>query len=494
MKAKTSLVLGPIWKIAIAVLISGAALPAAAQTCTVTNAAGNNAIYGNCSGSTVKPQGSAAYIDASAVTAGADFCATLFNIIRGSSYPGYPANGAVIDARGIVPTACGVNSTPWVGLVGSTVTATTNPATILLPAGTISISTTWILPKYSRIVGEGPALTTITPASGFAAGQDGVDAMIEMGTVTTNTLFDSFCSGTPTTGPGNDCVGVGVQDLTLNLAGLAISYGILNPASQETSYVDNVTFNNVGNTSSSNSTLALAMVDASGGSGASNSGPYSNLVCNIASGAASATNACVSLQAHTRGVHGISCYGNGTPTAAIYLDSDMNSIEDVYVNGFDNGVLIGSGYNGSNTALQAPSNLLFNISGGSSVTELVHITDNTTTSSNPICPQHYTACDETIMNVTAAAGTTIQDDIMSTTLTVTGSDSSVGMYFLGEQIGGNTTPAQYTRFTSSPRVPTWGSGTSTPSSTCSGTGSLYSNVSSSAGGLYACIGSWTKIP
>src|SRR5579871_2470489 len=104
MKARQSLILGPIWKIAIAVLLGGAALRANAQTCTASNAAGNNAIYGSCSTSSTKPvQGAAAYIDASALPAGTDFCATLFNIISSNgtgSYPTYPTNGAVVDARG----------------------------------------------------------------------------------------------------------------------------------------------------------------------------------------------------------------------------------------------------------------------------------------------------------------------------------------------------------------------------------------------------------
>jgi hypothetical protein len=182
--------------------------------------------------------------------------------------------------------------------------------------------------------------------------------------------------------------------------------------------------------------------------------------------------------------------------AAIYLDSDMNSIEDVYVNGFTNGVYIGS-------QAQAPSNILFNISGGPNVTDLVHINQNTSFSGTAICPGGTTrqaVCDLTIMNVTAAANTTIQDDILGTPLTVTGGDAMVGLYILGQQFGTTSNTPQYSRFSSSPRIPTWGVGSSAPaaSSSCnasSATGSLYSSVSTGAGGnLFVCVGNqWRKI-
>src|ERR1039457_6441071 len=52
--------------------------PTALAQCTLVNAAGNNAVYGTCSGS-VPTQGSSAYIDASAVAQGSDICATLYS-------------------------------------------------------------------------------------------------------------------------------------------------------------------------------------------------------------------------------------------------------------------------------------------------------------------------------------------------------------------------------------------------------------------------------
>jgi Pectate lyase superfamily protein len=438
-----------------------------------TAATGNNTVYGNCSGS-IAVQPSAAYIDASASTNSTtqDFCLTLFNIINGSSYPG---PGAVIDARGINSgnnsMSCTSNNTPWIKGPSSSFTANSSPATILLPAGTITISNTWIMPEYARIIGEGPGLTTIVAASSFSAGVDGVDAMIEMGTTSSNSSLSPFCGGNV------DCVGVGVQDLILNLNSVSVSYGIYNAASQELSYVDNVVFNGVGS-SASNGTYALEVTVVSGPA-SSNSGPYSNLVCNIGTSATSSTR-CVDMQAHTRGVHGISCYGNGTPNAAIYLDSDSDSIEDVYVNGFVDGIYVGS-------QAQAPSNVLFNIAGGSSLTNLVHVSSATTSSA--ICPGgSQNVCDLTILNAMAAANTTIKDG-----------DTNVGVYILGEQIGSTaTTPPQYSRFTTSPRVPTWGVGNSVPSGACNAStanGSLYSNVATGTSGtLFACVAnSWIKI-
>jgi|GEM_PF-1470817 len=483
---------GRLWLVIIAVFIGWLLISPTAAQATCTTNQGNNAAYGTCAGSTPAPQGSPAYIDASVVTPGTDFCNTLFNIINSApGYPAYPTSGAVIDARGIsAPVPCASGSTPWIS--GSTAPATNYPATILLPAATITISNTWILPQHSRIVGQGPGLTTITPATGFnydPAEDTQIDALIEMGTQ--STALAAFCGGNA------DCVEVGVQDLTLNLNGgvVSVPYGIYNAASQELSYVDNVIFNAVGN--STTATYALEVTVVSGPS-SSNSGPYTNLVCNLGTSVNAGTR-CVDLQAHTRGLHGITCNGgSNSATAAIYLDSDANSIEDVYINGFLNGIYIGS-QAGLSSHPQAPSNVLFNIAGGSSVTNLIHISNNTTASSTPICPggtPRQAVCDLTILNASAAANTTILDDLTPPALTVTGGDTNVGVYIVGEQIGSTaTSPLQYTRFTSSPRVPTWGSGTSRPSGTCTSTGSLYSSVSTGTGGnLFACIGSWTKIP
>jgi hypothetical protein len=86
------------------------------------------------------------------------------------------------------------------------------------------------------------------------------------------------------------------------------------------------------------------------------------------------------------------------------------------------------------------------------------------------------------------------------------SDTTVGLYMLGEQVNvGNTsitTPATYSRFTTSPSVPSWLSGPNTPPSGSCTVGSLYSCTKQSScaapsGGyavLYACLTTgWTVV-
>ena len=73
-----------------------------------------------------------------------------------------------------------------------------------------------------------------------------------------------------------------------------------------------------------------------------------------------------------------------------------------------------------------------------------------------------TVADLSVMNAsyTGTAGTyTIEDDLTGVHI----SDNSVAMYALGEKVNGG-----YARFTTSPSVPTWASGTGTPpsSTTC----------------------------
>jgi hypothetical protein len=107
---------------------------------------GNNAVFnssGNCSGSS-QCAGSSAFIDASVFGAqNTDFCAVLFNILKNVA----PGTGSVIDARGLPGTTgtsmtCATGTSPWNN--GSSYVKT--PSTILLPAGTITTSSSWVLP------------------------------------------------------------------------------------------------------------------------------------------------------------------------------------------------------------------------------------------------------------------------------------------------------------------------------------------------------------
>jgi hypothetical protein len=95
-------------------------------------------------------------------------------------------------------------------------------------------------------------------------------------------------------------------------------------------------------------------------------------------------------------------------------------------------------------------------------------------------------CGESLGQPPAANTTTIQDDVVTGTSTIT--DRNVGMYILGEQVQAGGSPVGYSRLTTSPSVPTWIIGTGSPSLPCS-VGDLYSRTSSGSGTtLWECIG------
>ena len=128
--------------------------------------AGNNAVYnssGNCSPSS-PCAGSSAFIDAFVLAGANDICATIHNILQPATY-----SVAVIDARGISGSALTCASSPW----GSGTGYLNKPSTILLPAGTIVISSTWNLPMNTHLVGVGDNVSsgTIIQACGRSRGQ-----------------------------------------------------------------------------------------------------------------------------------------------------------------------------------------------------------------------------------------------------------------------------------------------------------------------------------
>jgi hypothetical protein len=196
------------------------ALPTPAQG-QGTGGQGQNAVYppsGLCC------KGSPAFIDASMfATNNTDICAVLNFILSPGN--GYPAAGAVIDARGL-PGATGTKmkctASPWAGITNPP------PSVILLPAGTIVIPSTWILPPNTRLIGEGSNITS----SGFTPG-------------TTLQAQSGFTSGSPMISFGQSslctstCAGISVENLTLDGQGQFI-HGIDNAWSQESSYVDRV--------------------------------------------------------------------------------------------------------------------------------------------------------------------------------------------------------------------------------------------------------------
>jgi hypothetical protein len=137
----------------------------AQNTCSGTQ--GQNGVYNaTCNNGNLGVAGSSAFIDASKFisTINPNICAVLKSILTSTSYP---TTGAVIDARGISgTTALTCTSSPWAGITNPP------PSTILLPAGTIVIPSTWTLPTGTHLVGVGDNVgsgTTIQATTAFAS-------------------------------------------------------------------------------------------------------------------------------------------------------------------------------------------------------------------------------------------------------------------------------------------------------------------------------------
>jgi hypothetical protein len=205
------------------------------------------------------------------------------------------------------------------------------PTTILLPSADIPIAKTWTLPNNMKIVGVGGSSDTIaTPLSG--------NTTLTAASQFTGDLIDMGSATCPTSG----CSGVAVEHLFLNGGGFDMN-GIVNNWSQAQSYVNDVHLINISRTG-----LEI---------GAPNSGPYSNIyfgaadVSTCSGGVGGSCPICVDIEAQTRGLHGITCVGTpavngsgtGTPEgdAAIYINASNNTIEDVHLEAFWDGIEIG---------------------------------------------------------------------------------------------------------------------------------------------------------
>lgn len=402
----------------IAVLIACfAAAPTRAEG-QCTNGQGLNAVYGNCSGSVGK-QGTYAFIDASQYQSQGDICQAMKTILN--TFNTNNANGVVVDARGF-PLPQGQNAYPCSVNPWSNSLQPSNNV-VLLPSGTITLQTTWTLPTNTRIIGQGPNVTILQAASGFA-GSDVVD----MGTTNGST---GFCDGQSPP----YCAGIGIEHLALVGYGTNTTNGIVNCCSQELSYVNDVILTNLGGTG-----LLLQ-------GNAGNSGPYSKI-------SFSGSGICTQVLGPTRGIHGLSCVTTGSSAGVVYVDANNNSIEDLYIQGgsLQDGVLIGS-------QAAAQGNLLFNIS-GSGLANVVHLTAN--------------ASEVTILGTTRSGGTsTIKDDLVSKSIT----DANVAMYAIGEAVqgnnGGTIGNSRFTTSTSSNAL-TWLFGPNSPTGSNCSVGSLFS--------------------
>jgi len=306
--------------LAIVAAVAGwfpAAPIAAAQTQSFQ---GQDAVYNNSAQLTNSPS----FIDASMFASpGGNLCGVLNSVLTSKNYP---AAGAVVDARGLANsnpptsmTCTTANPSPWAGI------ANPLPSTILLPAtggilpnlaNPIIIPSTWIVPANTRLVGEGDGIpsngltpgTTIQAASGFSG------TMIQFGSAAST--------------------GIAVERLTLDgqgQLGQSVS-GIVNTESQANSYVDHVSLYRILGTGLSVSGTA------------NDSGPYSNITFDLGGVSGTSSTVCAKINglSGTRGIHGLSCTAeNNDPPAAVLLDSSNNSIEDVRIVGFYDGIRVG---------------------------------------------------------------------------------------------------------------------------------------------------------
>jgi hypothetical protein len=501
-----------VWVVipAIAILGSFFAFPtlAAAQAQNPGNKTVWNANVPPATAPSVAWIDASAYWDATMANA-PDLCGIIsINILNSSYATNYP-NGAVIDARGLynpdpsstTTTKIACTGSPFDGLPDN---ASPPPTTILLPAGNIPISSTWVLPNNTKISGVGGH--SDVSASTAASGNTVLSATSSfMGTDMIDMGSSSRCGP-----PGFGCSGVAVEHVFLDASapGLSVN-GIVNNWSQSESYVNDVVLNSVGLTG-----LVI---------GAGNSGPYSNIKFAAGSlptectGGVGTCPVCVYIGAQTRGLHGVTCIGtpgvNGQGNSnnhfnpghsAIYVNASNNTIEDVHIEAFWDGVEIGDVPSPSSVSNIVLSNIFGGYDGSSGwVTNTVHICGRNFSSTQ------FGACsittgavsDVAILQATdfnapnMAPTTSVQDDTTGTSIGCTGScpiepTSLAGMYVLGDPVGGgfslfSTSPAATGTVTGT----TWGAGSSTSgiNGPCTTPGALYSNTSGGVNmSVYVC--------
>jgi len=261
------------------------------SVCPLTQAQnpGNNAVYN--SSNSIKP--SLSFIDVSNLPQGFDLCDTIYRLFTGFlGYPPYPSAGAVIDARGATNLTCSHGS-PWTE-GANTVTL---PSTILLPATTaaapIVISSKWILPSYTHLIGQGDAITP----NGFTLGT----TIQASGTFPASSAMIQFGSSS------GCCTAISVENLTLDGTGATVVSGIVNQYAGDLSYVDHVGLYRILGT-------GLSVFGS-----ANKSGPYSNITFDLGGNSGTSSTICASINqlTGTRGIHGLTCISeNNVPPAA----------------------------------------------------------------------------------------------------------------------------------------------------------------------------------
>jgi hypothetical protein len=454
------------------------------QTPSAVTPAGQNAVYA-ASSATVSTQ---AFVDAGQFAntngLGTDLCLTIHYILT-TLYTSTNATGIVVDARGF-PQASGTytcSSNPWSGVVANNMS---DANVILLPAGTISIQTTWTLAQSTRLIGQGTKATVIQ-ATGFSGD------MIDMGSQAACPEHSSVVNGVTNT--VYDCTGVSVEHLTLDGNSIAGVNGIVNNYGEELSYVKDVAMINIKGTGLSLGVTLSATATTTVSSSSANSGPYSNIsfsgvgtspICaniNLTKVVTVSGSPVVESVSDTRGIQGMSCTSSSKSTnAAIYLDGPNNLIEDVYINNFAEGIFVGSNNHAEN-------NTLSNIR-GDNVTNLVELSSATSASSG--CPTvsgvtPNNVCDLTQLGLSTTGNLLFLDDASSSSLP-SSTDPTLGIYVTGElQPGAGT--SRLTTSLSSPAG--WLVGTTAPSGTCQ-PGAIYScttGCTSTTGTIWACTAS-----
>jgi len=475
--------------LACGLLLVALGAPASAQTPSPLTPGGWNAVI-NSGSNPYSP--TYAIVDVTQYgTAGTDVCALInnvfgtYNLFSGTT-GNFISSGVVIDARGATTLNCQSGVNPWANLLSNeNANQYQNFSnTVLLPAGIITINTTWTLPNWTHLVGEGPNTTIIRAGSSLSSGSDIIDVGSE--------VPSDYCGSTV-----GDCPAIVIEHLGINVGGPSIlGKGIVNCCAQELSRVNDVAISNVA--------TGLALTDIS----AENSGPYTNLLISNVSKCLSIGPATTIIQPYaptminSRGVHGLTCLPVASSTAAITIDGPNNTLEDVTIIGLSkatDGILIGS-------QGVASGNTLVNVS-GKMLNYVIHIKNPTITNAPLNCPSssstgpYFTVCDLTMFGV---AGTnmngTIKDDLTGSLV----SDSTVAMYTLGEIVvsGSGPTNIGYSRYTTATVAGTattpWLVGTSSPVGTTCTVGALYSctgTSSSCPSALYECGGNkgWLKV-
>lgn len=209
-------------------------------------------------------------------------------------------------------------------------------------------------------------------------------------------------------------------------------------------------------------------------------------------------------------------YTANTPgLAAIYVNASNNSVEDVHIEGFWDGIQIGGPNPVGNVSV---SNIQAAYGGQAGpTTNGVHICGPNSQESVGHCAGSVNNVNVFQITGDAKGGmctATVLDDQTGTAIgPTTGTMEFLGLYALGEEVGGSA--AQFSRFVTNPSAsqsetgcngstytltltpaPTWSVGNGAPSSGTCAPGALYSNVGGGTGtSVYVCTSAsaWAPI-